>query len=261
MFPINHPNMSQFTRSTDQEIITGERLPRCRPTRYKRKISEQISIIPSLSILTSIVTMPTQFRGSISDFHLSSSSSLTIFIQKLYPSLYPPLTLINHPSWFLDNADLFLSHNEILFGLHQDMFLSSYFSTILQTIEPGQTAARGTTPTFPISCNDISQTTLHSFILLRYHPRTFTTTRDNWLAIRSLALKWGFTQVIVRSIHELKHLNRLRLSSRRRQSFNLASPHVVNTVQLQQLGNQHVQVAITEDVEERSFWFKRGVML
>src|ERR1700678_1417157 len=194
--------------------------------------------------------MPAQFRGSISDFHLSSSSSLTIFIQKLYPLLYPPLTLINHPSWFLDNANIFLSHNEILFGLHQDMFLSFYFSTILQTIQPGRTAAQGTIPTFPIFCNDISQTTLLSFILLRYYPRTFTTTRDNWLTIRSLALKWGFTQVIVRSLHELKHLDRQHFPSQQRQSFNPTSPCLVNRVQLQQRGNQHVQAAIPVDVEE-----------
>src|ERR1700678_2278932 len=193
------------------------------------------------------IPMSTQFHGPISHFHLSSSSSFTTFIQKPNPSPYPPLTLVKHPSWFLDNANLFLSHNEILFGLHQDMFQSPYFSTILQTIKPGQTAAQGTIPTFPISCNDIPQTTLLSFILLRYHPRTFTTTRDNWLAIRSLALKWGFTQVIIRSLLELKHLDRLRLSSRRRQSFNLASPHFVNTVQLQQLGNQHVQVAMAHN--------------
>ena len=199
---------------------------------------------------TSIDTMPTQVQRSISDFHLSSSSSFTIFIQKLYPSLYPPLTLIKHPSWSLDNADLFLSHNEILFGLHQDMFLSPYFSTILQAIEPGQTAARGTTPIFPISCNDISQTTLLSFILLRYHPRTFTTTRDNWLAIRSLALKWGFTQVIIRSLHELKHLDRLRLAPLQRQPLSLASPHFVNTSHLQQTGDRHVPATLTEDVEE-----------
>src|ERR1700678_3961263 len=199
---------------------------------------------------TFIDTMPTQVQRSISDFHLSSSSSFTIFIQKLYPSLYPPLTLIKHPSWSLDNADLFLSHNEILFGLHQDMFLSPYFSTILQAIEPGQTAARGTTPIFPISCNDISQTTLLSFILLQYHPRTFTTTRDNWLAIRSLALKWGFTQVIIRSLHKLKHLDRLRLSPLQRQSLSLTSPHSVNTSHLQQTGDQHVHPTLTEDVEE-----------
>src|SRR6202789_4089436 len=160
------------------------------------------------------------------------------------------MTLVKHPSWFLDNADLFLSHNGILFGLHQDMFLSSHFSTILQTIEPGRTAAQGTIPTFPISCNDISQTTLLSFILLRYYPRTFTTTRDNWLTIRSLALKWGFTQVIVRSLHELKHLDRQRFPSQQRQPLSLTNSHFMNTSHLQQTGDRHVPATLTEDVEE-----------
>src|SRR6202522_3506671 len=158
------------------------------------------------------IPMSTQFHGPISHFHLSSSSSFTTFIQKPNPSPYPPLTLIKYPSWFLDNADLFLSHNENLFRLHQEMFQLSYFSTILQTIEPGQMAARGTIPTFPISCNDISQTTLLTFFLLRYHPRSFTTTRDNWLAIRSLALKWEFPQVIVSNLLKLKPLDRRQLS-------------------------------------------------
>jgi hypothetical protein len=110
------------------------------------------------------------------------------------------------------------------------------FSTILQTIEPGQTAAQGTIPTFLISCNNILQTTLLTFILLRYYPRMFNTTRDNWLAIRSLALKWGFTQVIIRSLHELRHLDRLRLSPQQcqRQSLSLTGPYFVNTLQLQQ---------------------------
>ena len=180
---------------------------------YKRKDTKDFSIIFS----TPPIIMSTQLHGPISHFYLSSSSSLTIFIQGLYPSPYPPLTLVKHPWWFLDNADLFLSHNGILFGLHQDMFLSSYFSTILQTIEPGRTAAQGTIPAFPIPCNDISQTTLLSFILLWYYLRTFTTTRDNWLALKSLVLKWGFTQVIVRSLHELKHLDRQCFPSQQRQ--------------------------------------------
>jgi hypothetical protein len=187
--------------------------------------------------------MPARSQETISHPHPSSSSSFTTFIQRPNPLPYPPLTFIRHPSWFLDNADLFLSHNENLFGLHQDMFRSSYFSTILQTIEPGQMVARGTIPTFPIPCDDISQTTLLTFFLLRYHPRSFTTTRDNWLAIRSLALKWEFTQVIVRSLLELKHLDRRRLSPRRR----LTGPYFVNTLQLQQQGGQHTA---TEDVEE-----------
>jgi hypothetical protein len=194
--------------------------------------------------------MFTQFHEPISHSHLSSSSSFTIFIQKPNPLPYPPLTLVKHPLWFLNNADLFLSHNEILFRLHQDMFQLPYFSTILQMIEPGQMAAQGTVPTLPISCNDISQTTLLTFILLQYYPRMFSTTRDNWLAIRMLALKWEFTQVIIRSLHELKHFDRRHFSPQQRQSLSLTGPHFVNTLQLQQSGNQYIWTAITEDDEE-----------
>src|ERR1700678_2876475 len=90
-------------------------------------------------------------------------------------------------------------------------------------------------------------TLFHPFAILS---DMFTTTRDNWLTIRSLALNWGFAQVIVRSLHELKHLDRQRLPSQLRQSFNPASPYLVNRVQLQQRGNQHVQAAMPVDVEE-----------
>jgi hypothetical protein len=194
--------------------------------------------------------MLTQSHEPVSHSHFSLSSSFTTFIQERNPLPYPSPTLVKHPIWFLNNADLFLSHNEILFGLHQDMFQSPHFSTILQTIEPGQTIAQGTTSTFPIPSNHISQTTLLAFILLRYYPRTFTTTRDNWLAIRSLALKWGFTQVKIRSLLELKHLDRRRLSPHQRQSLSLTGPSFVNTLQLLQRGNLHVRTAMTEDDEE-----------
>src|ERR1700678_2341789 len=85
-----------------------------------------------------------------------SSSSYTIIAEEADSLPYPPPILVKHPSWFLDNADLFLSHNELLFGLHQTKFQSTYFSNILGTIEPGRTTVQGTVPTLPISCNDIS---------------------------------------------------------------------------------------------------------
>ena len=143
-------------------------LKKTRSFRFKKGVMLQFPyLIPfPLSISTSVITMFTQSHEPISHSHLFSSSSFTTFIQRPNPLPYPPLTLVKHPLWFLDNTDLFLSHNEILFGLHQDMFQSPYFSTILQTIEPGQTTAQGTIPTFPISCNNISQTTLLAFILL-----------------------------------------------------------------------------------------------
>src|ERR1700678_2936719 len=88
------------------------------------------------------------------------SSSFTSITNKTNPFPYPPPILVKHPIWFLDNADLFLSHREALFGFHRDMFPTTYFSNILTTIEPGQIAARGTIPSLPILCNDISRPTI-----------------------------------------------------------------------------------------------------
>ena len=184
--------------------------------------------------------MPTRIYEIIS----FSSSFFTIIAQETNSLPYLPSTLNKHPTWFFDDADLFLSHNEIIFGLHQNRFQSPYFSTIRQMIEPGQTTAIGTVPALPIPCDDISQPTLLAFILLRHHPRTFTSTRDNWLAIRSLALKWHFTQVIVRSLHEIKHFNR------QRQSLGLAQPHFVNVMHPQRQRNQFSPLTRTDDDEE-----------
>src|ERR1700678_2148 len=117
--------------------------------------------------------MFTQFHKIFS--HIPSSSSYTIIAEETGSLPYPPPILVKHPSWFLDDADLFLFHNKILFGLHQTMFQSTYFSNTLRTIEPGHTAAQGTVPSLPIPCNDISRTVLHSFILLQYYPQAFTT--------------------------------------------------------------------------------------
>jgi hypothetical protein len=48
-----------------------------------KKTSEEIYKAPSLSSPTPVITMSTQLHGPISQFHLSSSSSFTIFIQEL----------------------------------------------------------------------------------------------------------------------------------------------------------------------------------
>src|ERR1700678_936483 len=103
--------------------------------------------------------MLTQFHEIFSQ--IPSSSSYTIIAEEADSLPYPPPILVKHPAWFLNNANLFLSHNELLFGLHQTKFQSTYFSSILGMIEPGRTAVQGTVPTLPIPCDDISRTVLH----------------------------------------------------------------------------------------------------
>jgi hypothetical protein len=115
-------------------------------------------------------------------------------------------------TWFLEDANLFFSHKETLFGLHHAKFQTAYFSGILNIIGSGQTIARVTIPTFPISFDDISQTTLIAFIYLVYYPESFFTTRDGWQAIKKLALKWCFTRIMIRALHELQHFDQHRFS-------------------------------------------------
>src|SRR5271168_3707864 len=92
-------------------------------------------------------------------FYLLSGISTSFPIHS-YP--YPPPTMVKHAHLYFDNADLFFSQQETLYGLHQRYFDTPYFTQILMTIDPGQMAAQGTVPSLPIRAiplNDISSFT------------------------------------------------------------------------------------------------------
>jgi hypothetical protein len=38
---------------------------------------------------------------------------------------YPPAILVKHSTWFLKNADLFICHDHVLYGVHQSLFNQS----------------------------------------------------------------------------------------------------------------------------------------
>jgi hypothetical protein len=188
--------------------------------------------------------------GTPSHVHFPSPSSLTLIENETTPFPYPPPIQVKHPTWFLHNADLFLSHRETIFGFHQEKFQTTYFSTILNTIEPGRTAAQGTVFTLPIPCNDIPRTTIIAFAYLLYYPGIFTTTRDGWQAIRALALRWCFTRIMVRALYELRHFDRRRFSFHQRQLLSINAAYLVNSLQLRRWEDRYVRPALAEDDEE-----------
>src|ERR1700678_1253055 len=75
---------------------------------------------------------------------------------------------VEHPIWYFNDADLFISQRGILFGLHRQNFDNSHFSQQLQHIEPCRTAAIGTISSLPISINSLSISMLITFIQLLY---------------------------------------------------------------------------------------------
>src|SRR5271168_1979549 len=93
-------------------------------------------------------------------------------------------------------------------------------------------AVQGTLPTLPIPCDDIPHTTIIAFTYFLYYLNVFTTTRDSWQAIRSLALKWCFTQIMVKSLYELKHFDQQCFTPYQRQLLSTNSAYFVNTLQL-----------------------------
>jgi hypothetical protein len=72
------------------------------------------------------------------------------------PYPYPPPVLVKHPYLYFDDANLFISQRETLYGLHRRYFETPFFILILTNIEPGRTTARGTVPSLPIPINDTS---------------------------------------------------------------------------------------------------------
>src|ERR1700678_117322 len=101
------------------------------------------------------------------------------------------------------------SQRETLYGLHQQHFDTLYFTQILMTIGPGQTAARGTVPSLPIPFNDISSFTFITFVFLLYQPNNFQTHTQGWKNIEKLADKWGCHHITIRAMEKLWELDQL----------------------------------------------------
>jgi hypothetical protein len=87
----------------------------------------------------------------------------------IYPfadKFYPSAILVKHHTWFLPMADLFISLNGILYGLHQSYFEQSpLFQEILQY---GENKEIGINPQYPIRFNTLKKEIFNDFIHLLY---------------------------------------------------------------------------------------------
>ena len=126
------------------------------------------------------------------------------------PCPYPPPIMVKHAHLYFDDADLFFSQRETLYGLHQRYFDTPYFTQILSTIDPGRTAARGTVPSLPIPLNEISSFTFISFVSILYQPHNFQTHTQGWKNLQTLADKWGFHHITIRAMEKLREIDMLR---------------------------------------------------
>ena len=117
---------------------------------------------------------------------------------------------MKHSHLYFDDADLFISQQETLYGLHQRYFETSFFISILNNIKPGRTAARDTVPSLPIPINDTSVFTFVAFVNLLYQPHGFQIDEQGWKNIEKLAEKWDFSHIVLRAMETRQELDRRR---------------------------------------------------
>jgi hypothetical protein len=87
----------------------------------------------------------------------------------IYPfanEFYPPAILVKHHTWFLPAADLFISLDGILYGIHQSYFNQSLlFQKIIQY---GETNGIGINPHHPIPFDMLKKEIFNDFLHLLY---------------------------------------------------------------------------------------------
>jgi hypothetical protein len=99
------------------------------------------------------------------------------FNPMIYPSTdkpYPPAILVKHHTWFLQDVDLFISCDHILYGVHQSQFNQSpLFQEIIQY---GRTNKIGINPYHPILFDTlIKEILIIFFIFYTLEPNTWNT--------------------------------------------------------------------------------------
>jgi hypothetical protein len=99
----------------------------------------------------------------------------------LEPTIYPfankfysPAILIKHHVWFLSAANLFISLNGILYGIHQSDFDQSLL--FQEIIHYGEADGIGTNPYHPIPFDTLKKEIFNDFLHLLYWRQTIGTT-------------------------------------------------------------------------------------
>jgi hypothetical protein len=97
---------------------------------------------------------------------------------------------MKHHTWYLHDADLFISIHGILYGIHQRQLEESIlFPEVLQY---GQNHQIGIVPFHPIPFDILKKEIFNQFLVLLYCETTTLNylTRNDWVNIKRLCIDW-----------------------------------------------------------------------
>jgi hypothetical protein len=120
----------------------------------------------------------------------------SIFNPIIYPSAdkpYPPAILVKHHMWFLQDVDLFISHDHILYGIHH-FNQSPLFREI---VHYRRTKEIGINPYHHIPFNTLIKEVFNNFLHLLYlgTEQLEHLTPEDWLNIKCLSVDWQFPRL------------------------------------------------------------------
>jgi hypothetical protein len=128
------------------------------------------------------------------------------FNPTIYPSTnkpYPPAILVKHHTWFLHDADLFISCDHILYGVHQSHFDQS--PLFREIILYGRTNKIGVNPYHPIPFDTLIKEVFNNLLHILYFGTEHLEhlTPEDWLNIKCLSTNWHFPRVTATIVRTL----------------------------------------------------------
>jgi hypothetical protein len=160
---------------------------------------------------------------------------------------YPPAILVKHSTWFLKDADLFICHNHVLYGLHQSLFNQSpLFREILLH---GESNEIGTKPYHPIPFDTLTREIFDNFLYLLYFRAEHLEhlTPAEWLNIKRLCTDWYFPRLTATIIRQLVIFRRRLLPPPLRMMINSFPVYRVFDEQEQLSRRIHGQTILVEE--------------
>jgi hypothetical protein len=123
---------------------------------------------------------------------LPPTSILDPVIYPFADKFYPPPILVKHHIWFLPAANLFISLNGVLYGVHQSYFEQSpLFQEVLLYRKDKEISIN---PCFPILFDTLKKEIFNDFLYLLYFgaERLKYLNREEWYNIKQLSMDWHF---------------------------------------------------------------------
>jgi hypothetical protein len=133
-----------------------------------------------------------------------------------YPSSdkpYPPAILVKHHTWFLQDTNLFISCNHILYGVHQSHFNQSpLFQEIIHYRGPN---GIGVNSYHPISFDTLIKEVFNNFLYLLYFGTKHLEhlTPEDLLNTKHLSTDWQSPQVTATIVRTLVTIQRRLIPS------------------------------------------------